>query len=111
MEFEIKEINNKEAWENFLLKCQEKTFLQSWNWGNFNERMGNKIWKLGIYEIANDKLQMANLLGITLVIKISAKRGTFLFIPHGPAIIRGRASVNLVREIKGNCERRKMRFY
>jgi lipid II:glycine glycyltransferase (peptidoglycan interpeptide bridge formation enzyme) len=76
---EIKEIQKKEIWENFLLDCQEKTFLDSWNWGEFNKMMGNKIWRVGIYE--NN-----NLLGVALVIKIEAKRGTFLFVPHGPNI-------------------------
>lgn len=29
---EIKEIKNKTLWEEFLMKVEEKTFLQSWNW-------------------------------------------------------------------------------
>ena len=29
------------------------------------------------------------LIGVVLVIKISARRGTFLFVPHGPVIIEG----------------------
>ena len=85
---EIKEINNKEVWENFFSECEEKTFLQSWNWGEFQKMMGNKIWRLGI-------LDSGGMSSVALVIKIQAKRGTFLFIPHGPVIIRGRASVNL----------------
>lgn len=79
MSLEIKEIENKESWENFLAKCNEKTFLSSWNWGEFNRLLGNKIWRFGIFK--------KNLVGVALVIKISAKRGTFLFLPHGPNII------------------------
>lgn len=75
----IKEINNKEIWENFLLNCSEKTFLQSWNWGEFNKLMGNKIWRLGIYETEN-------LIAVALITKISARRGIFLSCPHGPVI-------------------------
>ncbi|MBZ9578657.1 peptidoglycan bridge formation glycyltransferase FemA/FemB family protein [Patescibacteria group bacterium] len=74
---EIKEIENKEIWESFLLKCQEKTFLDSWNWGEFNKMMRNKIWRLGI-------LEDGELFSVALVIKIQARRGTFLFLPHGP---------------------------
>jgi len=77
---EIKEITNKDEWENFLLQRTEKTFLQSWNWGEFNIKMGSKIWRLGVYN-------QERLVGVALVIKISARRGTFLFIPHGPVII------------------------
>lgn len=83
---EIKEIDNKEIWESFLLQCKEKTFLQSWNWGEFNKLIGinskGKIWRFGIY---NQK----KLIGVALTTKITAKRGTFLFIPHGPVIIEG----------------------
>jgi lipid II:glycine glycyltransferase (peptidoglycan interpeptide bridge formation enzyme) len=77
----IREITNKEEWEGFLENCTEKTFLHSWNWGEFNQAMGSKIWRFGAY---NGKL-----LGVVLVLKISAKRGTFLFIPHGPVVVDG----------------------
>lgn len=73
----VKNIQNKEVWEKFLLDCQEKTFLQSWNWGEFQKIMGNKIWRLGIYE--GEKL-----ISVALVVKVSARRGTYLNIPHGP---------------------------
>lgn len=73
----IKEVDNKESWENFLLGCYEKTFLQSWDWGEFNRQMGSKIWRIGVYD--QDKI-----VSVVLVIKISARRGTFLFVPHGP---------------------------
>ncbi len=75
----IKEIQNKESWEKFLSKIEEKTFLQSWNWGEFNQKMGHKIWRLGIFE-------NSELLGVALVLKIKARRGTFLFVPHGPLV-------------------------
>jgi len=75
----IEEIKNKKIWEDFLRECQEKTFLQSWNWGEFQKRMGNKIWRLGVFE--NEKL-----VSVALVLKICAKRGTFLFLPHGPTV-------------------------
>lgn len=73
----IKEIDKKEIWEKFLLGCEEKTFLSSWNWGEFQEAMGSKIWRFGIF--SNDEL-----VAVVLVIKTIAKRGTFLLIPHGP---------------------------
>jgi lipid II:glycine glycyltransferase (peptidoglycan interpeptide bridge formation enzyme) len=76
---EIKEIQNKDEWENFLLQIAEKTFLQSWNWGEFNRAMGSKTWRLGAYN-------NGRLIGVALVLKISARRGTFLFVPHGPVL-------------------------
>jgi len=79
---ELREITNKDEWESFLLRCAEKTFLQSFNWGEFNIKMGNKIWRFGAYS-------EGKLLSVALVIKVLAKRGTFLFIPHGPVVLGG----------------------
>jgi lipid II:glycine glycyltransferase (peptidoglycan interpeptide bridge formation enzyme) len=78
---EVKEIQNKDIWENFLLGCSEKSFLQSWNWGEFQKMMGNKIWRFGIF-FENELISLA------LVVKVTAKRGTFLLVPHGPIIQR-----------------------
>jgi len=60
-------------------ECQEKTFLQSWNWGEFQRAEGNKIWRVGIFE-NND------LISVALITKIQAKRGSFLFLPHAPSV-------------------------
>ena len=83
---EIREIKNKSDWENFLLTCTEKTFLQSWNWGEFNKLMGHKIWRLGAYS-GDLPAQAGKIIGVSLVVKVSARRGTFLFVPHGPAVM------------------------
>ncbi len=72
---EIVEIKNKKEWEAFFLNLKEKTFLQSWNWGEFQKSMGNKIWRLGVLE--NGRLK-----GVCLVTKVKAKRGTFLLSQH-----------------------------
>lgn len=76
---EIKEIKNKEEWEDFLQKCMEKTFLQSWNWGEFQKSLGNNIWRFGIFE-------SNQLISVALIIKHTAKRGSFLLVPHGPVV-------------------------
>jgi lipid II:glycine glycyltransferase (peptidoglycan interpeptide bridge formation enzyme) len=79
---ELKEITIKDQWEDFLSNCIEKTFLQSWNWGEFQLKSGNKIWRFGIF---NEE----KIIGVSLVVKLTAKRGTFLFVPHGPVVIEG----------------------
>ncbi len=75
----IKEITDKNIWENFLKEREEKTFLNSWNWGEFQKKEGCKIWRWGFYN--EDKL-----IALALVLKIKARRGTFLFVPHGPVV-------------------------
>ncbi len=77
---EIKIIHDKETWEGFLIQQRQKTFLHSWNWGEFNKKLGHSIFRLGIYENSNV------LEGVFLVIKIAARRGSFLFVPQGPIL-------------------------
>jgi len=88
----IQEIKDKNVWERFFEQSKEKTFLQSWNWGEFQKAMGSKIWRLGIYD--NN-----NLIATSLVIKIKAKRGNFLFVPHGSAM-KHQVLETLLNELK-----------
>jgi lipid II:glycine glycyltransferase (peptidoglycan interpeptide bridge formation enzyme) len=96
---EVKEIKNKEIWEGFLAKCSEKTFLNAWNWGAFQETMGSRIWRLGFFE-------NSELVSVALVVKNQAKRGSFLLVPHGPNIItkdlvtKYRIAEALLKELK-----------
>ncbi|MCK4781528.1 peptidoglycan bridge formation glycyltransferase FemA/FemB family protein [Candidatus Parcubacteria bacterium] len=82
---QIREISNKQIWEDFLLECKDKTFLDSWNWGEFQKATGSKIWRFGIFKWSRPDLDPL-LVSVALVIKVEAKRGTFLFAPHAPVI-------------------------
>jgi peptidoglycan pentaglycine glycine transferase (the first glycine) len=75
MSISIKQITNKSQWEDFVM-ANEGTFLQSWNWGEFNKDTGEKIWRIGFFD--GD-----NLMATTLIIKVKARRGAFLFVPQG----------------------------
>ncbi|MDP2664829.1 MAG: peptidoglycan bridge formation glycyltransferase FemA/FemB family protein [bacterium] len=74
---EVREILQKDAWEKFLSQQTRKTFLHSWSWGEFQEALGNKVWRFGIFA-------GTELLSVALVVKVHAKRGSFLLVPHGP---------------------------
>lgn len=76
---DIKEIKKKDVWDSFTKNIREKTFLQSWNWGEFQWSMGNKIWRFGVYK-------KQQLIAVLLVIKVIARRGSFLLVPHGPLL-------------------------
>ncbi|MFH0973158.1 MAG: peptidoglycan bridge formation glycyltransferase FemA/FemB family protein [Patescibacteria group bacterium] len=71
----IRQIQSKSQWEEFLNNTAPHTFLQSWEWGLCQEALGNKIFRLGVFE--NN-----NLCEIAFVYKIKARRGSFLFCPH-----------------------------
>src|SRR3989344_2042883 len=77
--YSVKEINNKKVWERFSLRSSPNTFLQSWNWGEFNKSFGRKIWRLGVY--SGEKL-----VGIALAIKYTSRFGDYLYCPRGPIV-------------------------
>jgi len=76
----IKTITEKNLWQNFFDDNCSCSFLHSWEWGEFQQSLGYPIIRLGLY---NNKNQLE---AICLVIKIKSKRGSFLFVPHGPII-------------------------
>lgn len=74
----VRVIEKQEIWDAFLLEAQPNTFLHSWQWGEFNKQMGERVWRLGVYN--SEEVLVA----VALIIKIKARRGAFLFCPHGP---------------------------
>lgn len=76
---EIKIIENKNEWEEFILNHEEANFLHSWQWGQFHQNLGKKIARTGFYE--NDKLA-----GVVLCIVETSRRGKFFIVPGGPII-------------------------
>ena len=73
----IREIKERRIWDSFLLECSEKTFCQSWNWGEFNKKMGDKVWRFGIFN-------GEELIAVAQTMRVRARRGSFLLVPHGP---------------------------
>ncbi len=74
---EIKELNDKKSWEEFSLSTSPNSFLQSFNWGEFNLALNRKIFRLGIFDDET-------LVGVCLVIKHNTKLGNYLYVPRGP---------------------------
>lgn len=82
-DMEVKEIKDKKTWEDFFSNCRDKTFLQSWNWGECQKETGGRIWRIGFFD-------GKTLVATSLVQKVAAKRGTFLLIQHGPTAEKGK---------------------
>lgn len=76
---EIKIIEDKDVWKNFLLSQPWQPFFQSWNWGEVQKTSGNTIYRFGFYN--GDELA-----GICLAVLIDAKRGRYLHLRHGPLL-------------------------
>lgn len=96
---QVKEIDNKAQWEAFLENIQEKSFLHSWNWGEFQKSLGEKVFYLGFFEEQELK-------ALALIIKVRAKRGSFFLCPHGPIAFSNKKEVlksliNYLKDKKG----------
>ncbi|KKS80104.1 MAG: Methicillin resistance protein [Candidatus Beckwithbacteria bacterium GW2011_GWA2_43_10] len=75
----VKFITDKKIWEKFLNLPDQINFLQSWNWGEFHLALGHKVFRLGL-------VQNNHLVGLALLIKIKAKRASYLECPGGPVL-------------------------
>lgn len=92
MEYEVENIGKREEWEDFLRAHKPHSFLQSWAWGETNRETGSKIFRIGIRR--NNEL-----VAVALLIKIPARRGSFILVPHGPIIAHGENEIELTRAI------------
>ncbi len=77
METAIHPLNDKKIWDDFVGGVQPNTFLHSWQWGEFNQATQHEIHRFGIYG-------GESLLAVALILYVRARRGHFLFCPHGP---------------------------
>ncbi len=79
MKLSARTIQDRNEWNAFFSSAAPQTFLQSWEWGVFQESLGEQVFHVGIY--GDDTL-----VGIALFILVRARRGTFLLCPHGPIL-------------------------
>ncbi|MBU0596923.1 peptidoglycan bridge formation glycyltransferase FemA/FemB family protein [Patescibacteria group bacterium] len=77
--YEIKQIENRLEWTNFLAHQPYTLFVQSPEYGEFYKSLGEEYYIFGIYE--DQKL-----VGGSLVVSVHAQRGNFLFLPYGPVL-------------------------
>jgi len=93
------EENQKEVWNEFITENCSESFLQAWEWGEFQKSLERKVWRIGIvgnnsfdenkskntkYQIPNTKY---NLLSVALVVKYDLPFGrSYFYCPRGPVV-------------------------
>ncbi len=79
--YTIKEVTNKKTWEDFLTDPSVSfyPFFQSWNFGDVQKKLGNTVWRLGVWR--DDKL-----VSLCQVVYVAARRGHYLHLRHGPVL-------------------------
>ncbi len=78
-EVHFKTVFDKSLWEGFAATHPQANFLQSYNWGVFEKKIGKSFFPIAVFE--DDKQ-----IGAAMVIKELAKRGNYLTIAGGPLI-------------------------
>lgn len=89
------EENQKEIWNEFIAENCSESFLQSWEWGKFQENLGKKVWRIGVThndlfdKNKTNKSQIPNpkLVAMALIVKYDLPFGrSYLYCPRGPVI-------------------------
>ncbi|MCK4592503.1 peptidoglycan bridge formation glycyltransferase FemA/FemB family protein [Candidatus Parcubacteria bacterium] len=89
----------KEIWNKFIAENNSESFLQSWEWGEFQSKIGRKVWRIGIAnddlsdenrtKVSSIKYQVSsdNLVVVALIVKHDLPFGqSYLYCPRGPVI-------------------------
>lgn len=70
---------NQNDWNKFAIHADRSNFLNSWQWGEVHNTIGEKVYRLAISK--DNKLS-----GLLLAIVKNARRGRYLEVPGGPLI-------------------------
>lgn len=67
----------KSSWNSFVLSQAPYALFQSWEWGELEQKLGHTVWRLNWPGACAQ------------VVKVKARRGTFLHVRHGPVVTKG----------------------
>lgn len=76
----IQNLSDQQTWDSFVQQFPQTSFLQSWAWGDFEHAIGYGVYRLGMYE-------KEQLIGVSLIIRVSSRRGGYLECIGGPLFI------------------------
>ena len=80
---QIKEIADSKEW-NDLVIANNGIFLQSWQWGEWQEKLGRKIWRFAVEENGQT-------IGLNLVVKHNLPfNKSYFYSPRGPVFLESR---------------------
>ena len=69
---------DRRVWESFIKDVHPYAYFQAWEWGDIEKAEGRKVWR-----VCSTNEQV---MGICQIVKIEARRGTFLHLRHGPVL-------------------------
>ena len=96
MTYCIKEITEKQVWDLLVVKYAPQAYFQSWDWGEIERCSGKRVWRLAIMQNQKSKIKSQNIAGVSQIIKVEAKRSTFLHVRNGPVFLEWNKKTFLV---------------
>ncbi len=85
-------------WDAFLKTHHPDSFLHSWTWGAFNESQGDRAYRVGV-------AHEGTIVAVALLLRIHARRGSFVFCPHGPIAAAGESLPEILTLIRDEAVR------
>lgn len=79
-EIVLKAVQSKNEWEHFIDHFPDANFLQSWNWGVFQQSLGKKVVRFVVFNAAKSDQPIA----MFQAVREAARRGSYLAIAGGP---------------------------
>jgi lipid II:glycine glycyltransferase (peptidoglycan interpeptide bridge formation enzyme) len=79
MSLRVDYIVEPRKWNEFIVTYAPQSLFQSWLWGEVQRKIGNTVARFGFYE-------GGTLMGVAQTVLVSARRGTFLHVRHGPVL-------------------------
>lgn len=97
-------LKDRIQWEAFLAEMRPPTFLQSWAWGETQRALGEDVIRLAAVD-------GETILGVAQAVTVTARRGKFLHVPHGP-LVNGRRETTtaLLTALRDEAKRRGLAF-
>ncbi len=79
MSLRFDSVSEPSVWEGFVITHAPQSLFQSWLWGEVQRKLGLEVGRFGLYD--GDMLR-----GIAQTVRVSARRGSFLHVRHGPIL-------------------------
>lgn len=103
---QVFEIKDKDRLDDYVTSYERDSCLQSWEWGAFQEAMGNKVWRLALED-------EGEIIAAATFYKVKAPLGfSYFYCPRGPILEQGvNAVMPLFNKIAEIAKEEKVIFF
>jgi len=82
--YTVSEVTNKGTWNSLA----GNVLLQSWSWGEFQQKIGHNLWRLGVFD-------GETFVGGASIILVKSRLRSHLYISNGPFVISKRPDLSM----------------